>query len=36
MGKEFFIVMDVFPLELLACPSFNGLCSKLAKIALFI
>ena len=36
MGTEFFIAVDVLPLELLACQVLNGLCCKLTEIALFI
>ena len=36
MGTEFFIVIGVFPVELIRLPSFNGLRCKLAKVALFI
>ena len=36
MGTELFVVVGVFPVELLACQVFNGLGCKLAKIALII
>ena len=35
MGTEFFVVIDVFPVDLLACQVLKVLRCKLAKITLF-